>query len=81
MTTLRVNFENVVKQGVLKRKSYLFGMYVSKYMFYLERGEEEQLYFSPPLLKYGKTGQNINGYLELANPTPSAAADLPKRPL
>jgi hypothetical protein len=37
---LRVNFENVVKQGVLKRRGYLFGLYISKYMFYLEKGED-----------------------------------------
>lgn len=37
---VRVNFENVVKEGILKRRGYFFGMYLTNYMFYLEKGED-----------------------------------------
>lgn len=76
---LRVNFENVVKQGMLKRRGYLFGLYLSKYMFYLEKGEKDgedemseddvyqnhKPYGTPPLLKYGKKTEAIYGCINL----------------
>ena len=76
---LRVNFENVVKQGMLKRRGYLFGLYLSKYMFYLEKGEKDgdeslfedggyqnqNSYGTPPYLKYGKKTEAIYGCINL----------------
>ena len=76
---LRVNFENVVKQGMLKRRGYLFGLYLSKYMFYLEKGERDEeddfseesgypnhnSYGTPPFLKYGKKTDAVYGCINL----------------
>ena len=39
-STLRVNFENVVKQGVLSKKGSILRLYNSECMVYLERRAE-----------------------------------------
>ncbi len=61
---------------MLRRRGYIFGMYINKYMFYLEKGEEDNddsssrkgaygSFLSPPMLKYGKNGQPVYGCLDL----------------
>lgn len=60
---LRVNFENVVKQGLLFKKGDLLKMYNTQYFFYLEKKDET--WGVGPFLKYGRKGKNVSNCIDL----------------
>ena len=60
---LRVNFENVIKQGLLFKKGEMLKMYSNLYHFYLEK-RDEGLGIGP-LLKYGRKGKKVNYFIDL----------------
>lgn len=61
---LRVNFENVVKQGLLYKRGNLLKMYSNQYHFYLEKRDE--IKGTGPYLKYGRKGKNVSYVIDLS---------------
>lgn len=61
---LRVNFENIVKQGMLYQKTLLLKRYKKQYMFYLEK--KDDLSGAGPFLKYGRKGKPISAVIDLS---------------
>lgn len=60
-TPLRVNFENVVKQGLLYKKGNILRLYNNECMFYLEKRREGY----GPYLKYGPKRKNLTTCVDL----------------
>lgn len=60
---MRVQPENVVRQGILFQRTSLLKRFRVAYMFYLEKRDE--LTGLGPFLKYGKRGKNIHHVLDL----------------
>lgn len=63
LSPMRVQPENVVKQGVLFQRTALLKRFKVAYMFYLEKRDE--LTGQGPFLKYGKRGKAVNHVLDL----------------
>ncbi len=67
---LRVNFENVVKQGMLCTKGKILGLYNNEGMFYLEKSrqimtETGNERVDGPYIKYGPKKKSIQFSLDL----------------
>lgn len=67
---LRVNFENVVKQGILCTKGKILGLYNNEGMFYLEKSrqimtETGNERVDGPYIKYGPKKKSIQFSLDL----------------
>jgi hypothetical protein len=67
---LRVNFENVVKQGLLCTKGKILGLYNNEGMFYLEKSrqimtETGNERVDGPYIKYGPKKKSIQFSLDL----------------
>ena len=58
-----MNFENVVKQGILFKRGNLLKMYSNQYLFYLEKRNE--VTGQGPFLKYGRKGKSVNQMVDL----------------
>jgi PH domain len=61
---LRVQVENVVKQGILYQRTALLKRFKKAYIFYLEK--KDDITGEGPLLKYGKKGKPINHVMDLS---------------
>ena len=61
---LRVNLENIVKQGVLFQRTILLKRYKKQYMFYLEKRDE--ITGAGPFLKYGRVGKPVSAVIDLS---------------
>jgi hypothetical protein len=60
----RVNFERVIRQGLLYKRGTLLKMYSNQYHFYLESRDE--LRNRGPYLKFGRKGKAINSLIDLS---------------
>jgi hypothetical protein len=58
---LRVNFDQVVKSGLLYKKGDILRLYNKQYLFYLERRNND----SGPYLKFGPKGKNVDHFIDL----------------
>ena len=61
---LRINFENVIKQGLLYKRGNLLKMYSNQYHFYLEKRDEVK--FVGPYLKFSRKGKNVSSVIDLS---------------
>lgn len=62
VTPLRVNFENVVKQGLLYKKGTILRLYNNECMFYLEKRRDGL----GPYLKFGPKKKSVSTCVDLA---------------
>lgn len=63
---MRVNFEHVVKQGILTKKGSILGLYNNECMFYLERSRTvSDDHKSGPYLKYGPKKKAVQFFVDL----------------
>jgi hypothetical protein len=61
VTPLRVNFENVVKQGLLFKKGTILRLYNNECMFYLEKRRDG----FGPYLKFGPKKKSLTTCVDL----------------
>ena len=61
---LRVNFERVIKQGLLYKRGDLLKMFSNQYHFYLEQRDEVS--GKGPYLKFGRKGKNVTNLIDLS---------------
>ncbi len=62
--SLRVNPENVVKQGLLFKQGKYMKIYKKQYLFFLEKRDEKN--DIGPLLKYGRKGKPVAHIIDLS---------------
>ena len=60
---MRVNFERVVKQGILSKKGSILGLYNNECLVYLEKGTSS----AGPVLKYGPKRKPVAYNVDLNN--------------
>ncbi len=63
VTPLRVNFENVVKQGLICKKGTILRLYNNECMFYLEKRRDG----AGPYLKYGPKKKSVTTCIDLGS--------------
>ncbi|TNV84335.1 hypothetical protein FGO68_gene13644 [Halteria grandinella] len=65
VTSMRVKFENVIKQGPLYKKGSILKLYNNECMFYLEKAQNFEGTEVGPYLKYGPKKKPISACLDL----------------